>query len=150
MLPATATSKPAAASLSCSPEIPGNRSGTTTFGATTLSTFSRRQILSYATAARSSDSSRFGPPTQHEDRQTEIEPRAPRPIRKGGGAPPAPRERWHARCRQPEHGGRAATGFAQDDTGVDGELPDGPSLRAAYLVGCDGGRSLVRRATGSL
>src|SRR5215208_98855 len=40
------------------------------------------------------------------------------------------------------------TGFAQDDTGVDVELSDGQLLRADYLVGCDGGRSLVRRAAG--
>jgi 2-polyprenyl-6-methoxyphenol hydroxylase-like FAD-dependent oxidoreductase len=40
------------------------------------------------------------------------------------------------------------TGFAQDDTGVDVELSNGQSLRAEYLVGCDGGRSLVRRAAG--
>jgi 2-polyprenyl-6-methoxyphenol hydroxylase-like FAD-dependent oxidoreductase len=43
---------------------------------------------------------------------------------------------------------REVTGFAQDDTGVDVELSDGRSLRAAYLVGCDGGRSLIRRAAG--
>jgi 2-polyprenyl-6-methoxyphenol hydroxylase-like FAD-dependent oxidoreductase len=40
------------------------------------------------------------------------------------------------------------TGFAQDDSGVDVELADGTSLRAGYLVGCDGGRSAVRRAAG--
>ena len=39
-------------------------------------------------------------------------------------------------------------GFAQDDTGVDVELSDGRSLRAEYLVGCDGGRSLIRKAAG--
>jgi 2-polyprenyl-6-methoxyphenol hydroxylase-like FAD-dependent oxidoreductase len=43
---------------------------------------------------------------------------------------------------------REVTGFAQDDTGVDVELSDGRSLRAVYLVGCDGGRSLVRKAAG--
>ncbi len=43
---------------------------------------------------------------------------------------------------------REATGFAQDDTGVDVELSDGQSLRADYLVGCDGGRSLVRKEAG--
>jgi 2-polyprenyl-6-methoxyphenol hydroxylase-like FAD-dependent oxidoreductase len=46
------------------------------------------------------------------------------------------------------HRGREVTGFAQDDTGVDVELSDGQSLRADYLVGCDGGRSLVRKAAG--
>ena len=40
------------------------------------------------------------------------------------------------------------TGFAQDDTGVDVELGDGRSLRAKYLVGCDGGRSLIRKKAG--
>ena len=44
--------------------------------------------------------------------------------------------------------GREVTGFAQDDTGVDVELADGHSLRAQYLVGCDGGRSLIRKAAG--
>ena len=39
-------------------------------------------------------------------------------------------------------------GFGQDDQGVDVELSDGASLRAGYLVGCDGGRSLVRKAAG--
>jgi 2-polyprenyl-6-methoxyphenol hydroxylase-like FAD-dependent oxidoreductase len=43
---------------------------------------------------------------------------------------------------------RQVTGFAQDDTDVDVELSDGTSLQAEYLVGCDGGRSLVRRAAG--
>ncbi|MET0525632.1 MAG: FAD-dependent monooxygenase [Nocardioides sp.] len=43
---------------------------------------------------------------------------------------------------------RGVTGFAQDDTGVEVELSDGTSLRATYLVGCDGGRSLVRKAAG--
>ncbi|MGZ4137767.1 MAG: FAD-dependent monooxygenase, partial [Actinomycetota bacterium] len=46
------------------------------------------------------------------------------------------------------HRGREVTGFAQDDTGVDVEVSDGLSLRAEYLVGCDGGRSLVRKAAG--
>ena len=44
--------------------------------------------------------------------------------------------------------GREVTGFAQDDTGVDVELSDRQSLRADYLVGCDGGRSLIRKAAG--
>jgi 2-polyprenyl-6-methoxyphenol hydroxylase-like FAD-dependent oxidoreductase len=46
------------------------------------------------------------------------------------------------------HRGREVTGFAQDDAGVDVELADGESLRAKYLVGCDGGRSLIRKAAG--
>jgi 2-polyprenyl-6-methoxyphenol hydroxylase-like FAD-dependent oxidoreductase len=39
------------------------------------------------------------------------------------------------------------TGFTQDDDCVDVQTSDGP-LRARYLVGCDGGRSLVRRVAG--
>ncbi len=44
--------------------------------------------------------------------------------------------------------GREVTGFAQNGTGVDIQVSDGESLRAAYLVGCDGGRSLIRKAAG--
>ena len=44
--------------------------------------------------------------------------------------------------------GREVTGFAQDDAGVDITLADGQRLRAEYLVGCDGGRSLIRKAAG--
>ena len=44
--------------------------------------------------------------------------------------------------------GREVTGFAQDESGVDVELSDGQALRAQYLVGCDGGRSLVRKTAG--
>lgn len=40
------------------------------------------------------------------------------------------------------------TGFAQDEQGVDVELSAGGPLRAQYLVGCDGGRSLIRRRAG--
>src|SRR5712671_5608852 len=43
---------------------------------------------------------------------------------------------------------REVTGFTQDDSGVDVALSDGTSLRAQYLVGCDGGRSTVRKAAG--
>lgn len=44
--------------------------------------------------------------------------------------------------------GREVVAFAQDDAGVDVELSDDTSLRAEYLVGCDGGRSLVRKTAG--
>jgi 2-polyprenyl-6-methoxyphenol hydroxylase-like FAD-dependent oxidoreductase len=44
--------------------------------------------------------------------------------------------------------GTEVTGFAQDETGVDVALSDDRSLRAEYLVGCDGGRSVVRKAAG--
>ncbi|HEY1370454.1 MAG TPA: FAD-dependent monooxygenase [Gaiellaceae bacterium] len=43
---------------------------------------------------------------------------------------------------------REVTGFAQDDTGVDVAISDGCSLRAEFLVGCDGGRSLTRKVAG--
>jgi 2-polyprenyl-6-methoxyphenol hydroxylase-like FAD-dependent oxidoreductase len=44
--------------------------------------------------------------------------------------------------------GSEVKGFAQDDAGADVELSDGQSLRAQYLVGCDGGRSVIRKAAG--
>ena len=44
--------------------------------------------------------------------------------------------------------GREVVGFDQDDDGVDVALSDGEVLRARYLVGCDGGRSVVRKAAG--
>jgi 2-polyprenyl-6-methoxyphenol hydroxylase-like FAD-dependent oxidoreductase len=40
------------------------------------------------------------------------------------------------------------TSFAQDESGVDVALSDGRSLRAHYLVGCDGGRSMIRKTAG--
>jgi 3-(3-hydroxy-phenyl)propionate hydroxylase len=43
---------------------------------------------------------------------------------------------------------REVVGFVQDDRGVDVELSDGALLRAAYLAGCDGGRSVVRKVAG--
>jgi 2-polyprenyl-6-methoxyphenol hydroxylase-like FAD-dependent oxidoreductase len=55
---------------------------------------------------------------------------------------------WVHELRVPIYYGSEVTGFAQDDTGVDVEVSDGRSLRADYLVGCDGGRSLVRQAAG--
>ncbi len=54
---------------------------------------------------------------------------------------------WVAELKVPVHYGTEVTGFAQDDTGVDVALSDGQRLRAQYLVGCDGGRSLVRKAS---
>jgi 2-polyprenyl-6-methoxyphenol hydroxylase-like FAD-dependent oxidoreductase len=55
---------------------------------------------------------------------------------------------WVGDLAVPIHRGREVTGFAQDDTGVDVQLSDGQTLRADYLVGCDGGRSLIRKAAG--
>src|ERR1044072_8357043 len=53
---------------------------------------------------------------------------------------------WIVELGVPISYGREVTGFVQDDTGVDVELSGGRSLRARYLVGCDGGRSVIRRA----
>ena len=55
---------------------------------------------------------------------------------------------WVSELAVPIYRSREVTSFAQDDTGVTVELSDGASLRASYLVGCDGGRSLVRKAAG--
>jgi 3-(3-hydroxy-phenyl)propionate hydroxylase len=55
---------------------------------------------------------------------------------------------WVAELPVRIHYGREVTGFAQDEGGVDVELSDGGSLRAQYLVGCDGGRSAIRKAAG--
>ncbi len=55
---------------------------------------------------------------------------------------------WVDELAVPIYRGREVTGFAQDETRVEVELSDGPSLRADYLVGCDGGRSLIRKAAG--
>src|ERR687888_817992 len=55
---------------------------------------------------------------------------------------------WVSELAVPVLREREVTGFAQSDTCVDVELSDGQSLRAEFLVGCDGGRSLVRKAAG--
>jgi 3-(3-hydroxy-phenyl)propionate hydroxylase len=55
---------------------------------------------------------------------------------------------WLDELGVPIYRGRGVTAFAQDDTGVDVELSDDESLRAEYLVGCDGGRSLIRKVAG--
>lgn len=44
--------------------------------------------------------------------------------------------------------GAELTGLAQDDDGVIAELAGGARLRSRYLVGCDGGRSTVRKLLG--
>ena len=46
------------------------------------------------------------------------------------------------------HRGLEVTGFSQDDDGVDVALSDDTTLRADFLMGCDGGRSVVRKAAG--
>jgi 2-polyprenyl-6-methoxyphenol hydroxylase-like FAD-dependent oxidoreductase len=55
---------------------------------------------------------------------------------------------WVDELAVPIYRGCEVTGFAQDDTGVEVELSNGRSLRATYLVGCDGGRSLIRKNAG--
>jgi 2-polyprenyl-6-methoxyphenol hydroxylase-like FAD-dependent oxidoreductase len=55
---------------------------------------------------------------------------------------------WIEELDVPIYREREVTGFTQDDTGVDVQLSNNESLRARYLVGCDGGRSVVRRAAG--
>jgi 3-(3-hydroxy-phenyl)propionate hydroxylase len=44
--------------------------------------------------------------------------------------------------------GQEVTGFVQNDNCVEVELSAGRPLRAKYLAGCDGGRSLIRKAAG--
>jgi 2-polyprenyl-6-methoxyphenol hydroxylase-like FAD-dependent oxidoreductase len=55
---------------------------------------------------------------------------------------------WVAELGVPILRGCEVVDFAQDDAGVDAELLGDTSLRAEYLVGCDGGRSLIRKAAG--
>ena len=55
---------------------------------------------------------------------------------------------WVGERKVPIYRGREATGFTQDGDGVDVALSGNQSLRAEYLVGCDGGRSLVRKTAG--
>ena len=55
---------------------------------------------------------------------------------------------WVGELAVPIYRGCEVTGFAQDDGGVDVELGDGRWLRAKFLVGCDGGRSVIRKQAG--
>jgi 2-polyprenyl-6-methoxyphenol hydroxylase-like FAD-dependent oxidoreductase len=64
---------------------------------------------------------------------------------------------WIDELKVPIYRGREVTGFVQDDTGVNVELSPvgdfeasshGQSMRAEYLIGCDGGRSRIRKAAG--
>ena len=55
---------------------------------------------------------------------------------------------WVGELAVPIYRGRDVTGFEQDDGGVVVRLSDGEALRAEYLVGCDGGRSRIRKGAG--
>jgi len=55
---------------------------------------------------------------------------------------------WVDELAIPVYRGREVSGLAQDESGVDVALSDGTSVRAQYLVGCDGGRSVVRKTAG--
>ena len=55
---------------------------------------------------------------------------------------------WVEELGVPIRYGTEVSGLTQDDHGVDVRLADGERLRARYVVGCDGGRSLVRKSAG--
>ncbi|MEG9438864.1 FAD-dependent monooxygenase [Edaphobacter sp. HDX4] len=55
---------------------------------------------------------------------------------------------WVSELEVPIYRSRELRDFVQDGTSVTMELSEGASLRASYLVGCDGGRSLVRKVAG--
>jgi 2-polyprenyl-6-methoxyphenol hydroxylase-like FAD-dependent oxidoreductase len=55
---------------------------------------------------------------------------------------------WVEELAVPIYRGREAIGLTQDADGVDVALANGPSMRARYLVGCDGGRSVIRKEAG--
>ena len=55
---------------------------------------------------------------------------------------------WVDELGVPIHRRAEVTGFVQDDFGVDVEIAGAEPLRGKYLVGCDGGRSLIRKAAG--
>lgn len=55
---------------------------------------------------------------------------------------------WVDELAVPVYRSLEVTGLAQDEAGVQVSTSDGGSLRAEYLVGCDGGRSTVRKAAG--
>ena len=55
---------------------------------------------------------------------------------------------WVGELAVPVYRGCEVSNFAQDHTGVDVMLAGGKFIRAEYLVGCDGGRSAIRKAAG--
>ena len=55
---------------------------------------------------------------------------------------------WIGELSVPIHRSSEVNDFTQDERGVDVDLADGRRIRAQYLVGCDGGRSVIRKAAG--
>jgi 3-(3-hydroxy-phenyl)propionate hydroxylase len=55
---------------------------------------------------------------------------------------------WVEELQVPIRRGLEVTGFAQGDAGVDVHFAEGDLMHTAYLVGADGGRSVIRRAAG--
>jgi 3-(3-hydroxy-phenyl)propionate hydroxylase len=55
---------------------------------------------------------------------------------------------WISELGVPIALGCEVTGFTQDDDGVNVAVSDGRSRRAEFLVGCDGGRSVIRKTAG--
>lgn len=55
---------------------------------------------------------------------------------------------WIDELAIPVRRANEVTRLRQDDNGVDVDLSDGSTVRAQYVVGCDGGRSIVRKAAG--
>jgi 3-(3-hydroxy-phenyl)propionate hydroxylase len=55
---------------------------------------------------------------------------------------------WVAGLTVPIVRSREVVGLAAHEDGVDVEISDGSVLRAEFVVGCDGGRSVVRKAVG--
>jgi 3-(3-hydroxy-phenyl)propionate hydroxylase len=55
---------------------------------------------------------------------------------------------WVEELGAPVRRGVSITGFTEGTNGIDVALSDGSTLRTQYLVGCDGGRSIVRKTAG--
>jgi 2-polyprenyl-6-methoxyphenol hydroxylase-like FAD-dependent oxidoreductase len=55
---------------------------------------------------------------------------------------------WVNELRVPVYRPCEVIGLSQDDSGVDVALGDGRTIRCQFLIGCDGGRSLIRKAAG--
>lgn len=55
---------------------------------------------------------------------------------------------WVRELQVPLYRPCEVTNFQQDDRTVEVRLKDGRAMRAHYLVGCDGGRSTIRKAAG--